>query len=69
MRQIRIGDTVRAFLDPALYGLVLEIFYKKSTGRHMMVGGVPPIEAFAKVQLTNGKIRIAKTTELSILNL
>lgn len=68
MRQIQVGDTVRAFLDPALYGRVVEIFYGKPTSGYM-VGGVPPIEAFAKIQLANGKIRIAKTTELSIQNL
>ena len=68
MRQIRIGDTVRAFLDPTLHGQVVEIFYKQVGGGYMMVDGVPPVEAFTKVQLPNGQVRVAKTTDLSIQN-
>jgi hypothetical protein len=68
MRQVRVGDRVKAFLDPNIAGEVTEIFYKQSAGVMLMVGGVPPVEAYAKVLLPNGQLSIVRTTELSIVD-
>ncbi len=68
MRQVRVGDRVKAFLDPNIAGEVTEIFYKQSAGVMLMVGGVPPVEAYAKVLLPNGQLSLVGTTELSIVD-
>lgn len=68
MRQIRTGDKVRAFLDANISGEVTEIFYKPAMGGMLMLGGVPPMEAYAHVRLPNGKMVVVRTTELSIVN-
>lgn len=68
MRQVRVGDRVKAFLDPNIAGEVTEIFYKQSAGVMLMVGGVPPVEAYAKVLLPSGRLSIIRTTELSIVD-
>jgi hypothetical protein len=68
MRQIRTGDKVRAFLDANIHGEVTEIFYKPTMGGMLMLGGVPPMEAFARVRLPNDKMVVIRTTELSIVN-
>ena len=65
MRQIRVGDKVRAFLDANICGEVTEIFYRPDPGQMLMVGGVPPAVAYAKIVMTDGKTVSIKTTELS----
>jgi hypothetical protein len=65
MRQIRVGYTVKAFLDSRICGKVINIVYLPSSTM-MMVGGVPPLDAYADVELESGKIVRVKTTELSI---
>tara|TARA_R100000008_G_C3586673_1_gene172983 strand:- start:4131 stop:4337 length:207 start_codon:yes stop_codon:yes gene_type:complete len=67
MKQVRVGDRVRAFLDANIVGEVVEIFHKPSTTM-LMVGGVPPFEAYAKIKLDNESFAIVKTTELSVHN-
>ena len=69
MRQIRLGDRVRAFLDARIVGEVTEIFHKPTMGGALMLGGVPPMEAFARIKLDSGKFAVVRTTELSIINL
>ena len=69
MRQIRVGDKVKAFLDANICGEVTEIFYRPAAGGMLMVGGIPPVEAYAKVVMSDGKTVSIKTTELSHLNL
>jgi hypothetical protein len=68
MRQVRVGDRVKAFLDPNIAGEVTEIFYRQSAGVMLMVGGIPPVEAYAKVLLSNGQAAIVRTTELFIID-
>ncbi len=68
MRQIRVGDRVRAFLDARLAGEVTEIFYRPSMSGVLMVGGVPPVEAYARVRTPDGKEAVIRTTELSLLS-
>ncbi len=65
MRQIRVGDKVKAFLDANINGEVTEIFYKPTMGGMLMLGGVPPVEAFARILGENGKTFVVRTTELS----
>ena len=65
MRQVRVGDKVRAFLDARIAGEVVEIFHRPSSSTVLMVGGVPPSESFAKVLLEDGRIVVIKTIELS----
>jgi hypothetical protein len=65
MRQIRVGDKVRAFLDSNICGEVTEILYRPARGGMLMVGGVPPVEAYAKILMADGKSATVKTTELS----
>jgi len=68
MRQIRVGDRVRAFLNANISGKVVEIFLHPSGGAALMVGGVPPMVAYARVLLQDGNTVAVKTTELSILD-
>ena len=67
MRQIRVGDKVRAFLDATIAGEVVEIIYKPAPGAMLMFGGVPPVEAYAQIRLSSGKLIAVRTTELSIV--
>jgi len=67
MKQIRVGDKVKAFLDARIIGEVIEIFLKPATDT-LMVGGVPPAVAYAKVQLGSGQIVVIRTTELAVHN-
>lgn len=68
MRRIKVGDKVRAFLDANITGEVTEIFYKPTMGGMMMLGGVPPEEAFARILKHSGETYVVKTTELSHLD-
>jgi len=63
MRTIRVGDTVRAFLDLRIYGKVVEIVFLPSSIA-LMVGGVPTAEAYADVLLENKKVLRVKIAEL-----
>jgi len=65
MRTIRIGNTVQAFLNANIRGEVVDIVYVPSA-IPLMVGGIPPSEAYANVRLENGKIVRVRTTELFI---
>jgi len=65
MRRIRVGDKVRAFLDANISGEVTEMFYRDAAPGSLMVGGVPPVIAYAKVLLKDGRTAVVKTTELS----
>ena len=67
MKQVRVGDRVKAFLDARIIGEVVEIIHKPSTTM-LMVGGVPPFEAYAKIKLDNGSFVVVRTTELSVHN-
>ena len=68
MRQIRVGDRAKAFLDANISGEVIEIFLRPSAGLFEMVGAVPPMDAFARILLQDGKTVVIKTTELSLLD-
>jgi len=68
MRQIRVGDPVRAFLDANLSGEVTEIFYRSARAGELMYGGVPPSVAYAKVRKSSGETVTIKMTELSHLS-
>ena len=65
MRQIRVGDRVKAFLDANITGEVTEIFYKPTMGGMLMLGGVPPMQAFARILKSDGQTYVVRTTELS----
>ena len=67
MRQVRVGDRVRAFLDANMAGEVTEIFHTPAPAGILMYGGVPPKIAYARVRKSNGEIVTIKTTELSHL--
>jgi len=67
MAQIRKGDTVRAFLDANLTGIVESINYK-NTGDGLMVGGVPPVIAVATILCPDGSLKNVRTTELYVEN-
>ena len=66
MRSIRVGDTVRAFLDLRIHGKVVEIVYLPSS-ISLMVGGVPTTEAYAYVLLENKQAIRVKMSELSLV--
>lgn len=66
MRSIRVGDTVRAFLDLRIHGKVAEIVYLPSS-ISLMVGGVPTTEAYADVLLENKQTVRVKISELSLV--
>ena len=63
MRTIRVGDTVRAFLDLRIHGKVVEIVYLPSS-ISLMVGGVPSTEAYADILLESKKTIRVKMAEL-----
>ncbi len=65
MAQVRKGDTVRAFLDAKLTGVVESISYE-NTGDGLMVGGVPPVVAIATVLCSDGLLRNVRTSELYV---
>jgi|TARA_R110002110_G_scaffold413334_1_gene640569 hypothetical protein len=67
MKQIRVGDRVKAFLDARIIGEVIEIFLKPAIDT-LMVGGIPPSVAYAKVQIDSGQVVVVRTTELAIHN-
>ncbi len=67
MAQVRKGDTVRAFLDANVFGIVESITYVQDNSQ-LMVGGVPPTIALASVRLSNGMLHRIKTTELFVEN-
>ena len=67
MRQFRIGDKARAFLNANISGEIVEIFLRPSSTT-LMAGGVPPMDAFARILLQDGKTVVIKTTELSLLD-
>ena len=64
---IKVGDTVKAFLDANLQGEVVNIVYLPSRDV-WMVGGVPGVEAWADILLPSGIVKRVKTTELSVHN-
>jgi len=65
MRAIRVGDTVKAFLDLRICGKVVEIVFLPSSIT-LMVGGVPSAEAYADILLENKKVVRVKISELSL---
>ena len=69
MKQVRVGDRVKAFLDARIIGEVIEIFHVKAPNSALMVGGVPPVTSYTKIRLDDGRIATVKTTELSVHNL
>ena len=66
MKQIRVGDRVKAFLDARIIGEVIEIFLKPAIDT--LMGGIPPSVAYAKVQIDSGQVVVVRTTELAIHN-
>lgn len=65
MRRLKIGDTVRAFLDANMCG-VIENIENIPADSGMMVGGIPPVVAVATIRLPNGKLHKIRMTELYI---
>jgi len=66
MRQIKVGDKVRAFLDANLQGEVMAIHNTYSS--QWLVGGVASKELLADVKLPSGEMRRVKMSELYHLN-
>jgi len=64
MRRMKPGDRVKAFLDANIRGEIIEIVHRPAPATALMVGGVPPFEAYANIRLANGNIVTVKTTEL-----
>ena len=66
MRRIKIGDTVKAFLNPRLRGQVVQVLYEAPPGGMMLVEGVPSTTTYVVVKLSNGSLVKVIASELSI---
>ena len=66
MRRIKVGDTVKAFLNPNFRGKVVEILYEPPPGGMMLGEGVPSTVTYAVVRLPDGRLAKAITSDLSI---
>ena len=54
MRRIKVGDTVRAFLNPNIHGKVIEVLYEPSPHGMLVMEGVPTNTTYLVVQVPNG---------------
>lgn len=66
MRRIKVGDRVKAFLNPNLHGQVVEILYESAPSNMLLQGGVPSTVCYAVVKLANERLVKVVTSELSI---
>ena len=66
MRRIKVGDNVKAFLNPNFRGKVVEILYEPPPGGMLLSEGVPSTVTYAVVKLPDGRLMKSIISDLFI---